>query len=98
MDSDIFCALFAAAFCHSKDINLLYYALGFLNSKCCQAAVKVLNPTINIQISDIGNVPVIIDDTVYSSVLLLVTRNISLSRNDWNSFEISWDFVRHPLI
>jgi hypothetical protein len=28
----------------------------------------------------------------------LVTTNISLSRADWDAFETSWDFKRHPLI
>jgi hypothetical protein len=28
----------------------------------------------------------------------LVEDNIRLSREDWDSFEISWDFSRHPLV
>jgi len=27
-----------------------------------------------------------------------VQENISLCREDWDSFETSWDFIRHPLV
>lgn len=29
---------------------------------------------------------------------MLVNENISITKNDWDSFETSWDFKRHPLI
>jgi hypothetical protein len=35
---------------------------------------------------------------VTTQVEELVSKNISLSRADWDSFETSWDFKRHPLI
>jgi hypothetical protein len=87
----------AAAICYTKDEELLQYILGFLNSKCCQVAVKILNPTMNIQIGDIGNLPINYQN---DNIMLkqLIDNNISLSRIDWDSFETSWDFKRHPLV
>ena len=85
----------AAAICYSSNKLLLYKVLGFLNSKCCQSALAVLNPTINIQISDIGHLPILnYEDTLVT----LVEDCISLSCTDWDSFETSWDFQKHPLL
>lgn len=85
----------AAALCHHKDINYLNKILGYLNSKVCQETLKMLNPTINIQIGDIGNLPIL---DISQNAANLVEQNISLSKTDWDSFETSWDFVKHPLL
>mgnify|MGYP006359844399 CR=1 FL=1 len=34
----------------------------------------------------------------FTKMGLMVNENILLSRNDWDSFETSWDFKKHPLI
>ena len=86
----------AAAICHHKDIDHLYYVLGFLNSKCCQEILRMLNPTINLQIGDIGHLP--IKEEQVDQVIELVKNAIDISKKDWDSFETSWDFRRHPLV
>ena len=86
----------AAAICYNSDENRLKYVLGFLNSVCCQTILGVLNPTINIQIGDIGNLPIL--DKKINDVVELVNSNIDISKNDWDSFETSWDFKRHLLL
>ena len=86
----------AAAICHHKDINHLYYVLGFLNSKCCQEILRMLNPTINLQIGDIGHLP--IKEERVDQVVDLVKKAVEISKKDWDSFETSWDFKRHPLV
>ena len=85
----------AAAICYSSNKTLLYEVLGFLNSKCCQSALAVLNPTINIQIGDIGHLPIL---NYENTLVTLVQDCISLSHTDWDSFETSWDFREHPLV
>ena len=72
------------------------YIFGLLNSKAFLSIVKVLNPTLNFQIRDICNMPLVVKDKEH--VDSLVADNISLSRADWDSWETSWDFARHPLI
>ena len=85
----------AAAICHHANKNYLIKILGFLNSNCCQMMLEILNPTINIQIGDIGNLPILdIKDDVYN----FVSYNIAYSKSDWDSYETSWDFKRHPLV
>ncbi len=86
----------AAAICHHRDKTVLMRALGFLNSKCCQYILAVLNPTINIQIGDIGNLPVI--EIGNPEIEVLVQRCIDLCKTDWDAFEISWDFKQHPFL
>lgn len=86
----------AAAICFRKDTQKLKYILGFLNSKCCQLVLNILNPTINIQIGDIGNIPII--ESHQEPVVRLSECCIDISQSDWDSYETSWDFVTHPLI
>lgn len=86
----------AAAICFHKDTQRLKYILGFLNSKCCQLVLNILNPTINIQIGDIGNIPII--ESHQEPVIRLSECCIDISKSDWDSYETSWDFVTHPLI
>ena len=97
----------AAAICHNENTNILYFVLGLLNSPISQFILNILNPTINIQISDIAKLPVILpeENTQFSTfsfqlstVNSLVEKNISLSKSDWDSFETSWDFTKHPLL
>ena len=85
----------AAAICHSSDEKTLKRILGFLNSKCCQLVLNILNPTINIQIGDIGNLPIL---NITNDVDEYIDENIQLAKDDWDSFETSWDFDKHPLL
>ena len=86
----------AAAICHHKDLGLLKVILGFLNAKCCQHFLNILNPTQNKQIGDIGNLPIL--SLEGGQIDTLVDRCIMLSRADWDSFETSWDFQLHPIV
>ena len=71
--------------------------LAILNSKVAQRIIDMFNPTVNIQVGDIMNIPMsadIHDDNIE----ILVDRNIKNVASDWNSFETSWDFKKHPLL
>ena len=74
----------------------LYYLLGFLSSSVCNEILKLLNPTMNYQAGNIKSLPVLFGHR--EEVNQLVNQNINLSKDDWDSFEISWDFKHHPLI
>jgi hypothetical protein len=84
--------------CFFNDRNNLFYALGFLCTKIADSALKIMNPTINIQAIDLAKLPFINNDDAKPMVVQYVKQNITLSDIDWNSFETSWDFERHPLI
>lgn len=88
----------AAATILFNDETIIDYVLGFLNSKVSQALLRIMNPTMNNNIKDILNMPFIKDMNFYPQVKSLVQYNISISKQDWDSFETSWDFKVHPLI
>ena len=72
------------------------YILAFLNSKLAPMIVGLLNPTLNFVATTIGAIPIIQCDS--SEVGSLAEDNITITQKDWDSFETSWDFQRHPLL
>lgn len=80
------------------DDRNIKYVLGFLTSAVCFDILSLLNPTLNYQAGNIKSLPIKLDNNRYNEVTEIVDDNISQSRTDWDSFEISWDFKRHPLV
>ena len=76
--------------------NHLLYIQGLLNSAVSQELLTI-QPTLNNQPGTIGSIPLILDDGE-EQVQSLVQENIETSRKDWDSFETSWDFKKHPLV
>ena len=76
------------------------YLLGFLDSCISQLILKIINPTLNTGADVLCKFPVILPENsiVLTTIDEMVKQNITLSKNDWDSFETSWDFKRHPLI
>lgn len=72
------------------------YLLGYTNSKVFQTIIDLLNSSLHYQVGDVARVPVLIDNV--EALSGLVQDNVNLSKTDWDSFETSWDFQRHPLI
>lgn len=72
------------------------YVLGLLNSVVADSYLAVLNPTINFSCGVVGLVPYI--EKKCDDVNKIVELCINESRNDWDSFENSWDFQKHPLV
>ncbi|MCL2124491.1 MAG: BREX-1 system adenine-specific DNA-methyltransferase PglX [Oscillospiraceae bacterium] len=81
--------------CFAKD-EILLYLLGFLNTNISRVLANAINPTLHLQSGDVARFPVIEEQS--SLINSTVEKNISLSRADWDSFETSWDFKRHPLV
>ena len=80
--------------------RMMFYILGYLNSKFSQEIIALLNPTLNTNISDITAQPLYYGKLPEQEdmVINLVSQNIALSKADWDSFETSWDFTRHPFV
>lgn len=81
-----------------SDVKKLYFILGILNSKIAEYIVKILNPTVSLQNADMNNIPYCEDELAFEEVVAKSIENVELSKIDWDSFETSWDFERHPLI
>lgn len=72
------------------------YILALLNSEIGQYYLNISNATINYQPGDIAGIPVLLGER--DKVQELAEENILLSKNDWDSDETSWEFIKHPLL
>ena len=70
--------------------------MGFLNSKLCTELLRMINPTLASQKGDIDKLPCCIVDNSFINKAVL--DNISISQNDWDAHETSWDFETSPLL
>ncbi len=88
----------AAHCCFPKEPQF-NYILGLLNSSLSALCLSAQNPTMNMQVSDIASVPYVEGDPKsVSKVSGIVAESSDISKIDWDSFETSWDFKRHPLL
>ena len=76
----------------------LFYLLGLCNTPVVDEFLAIFSPTINFQAGDIANIPVEIDNLKIEMVEELVEENIRYSKDDWDSYETSWNFKRNPLV
>ena len=74
----------------------LYNYLAFLNSKVALSILKFLSPTLNYEAGHIGNIPICFKTS--ERVENITFNCIKISKEDWDSFETSWDFQHHPLL
>lgn len=74
------------------------FIFGLLNSSTAQYIKLALSPTLNNEVGDLKRIPVHGMDSSNEEVLELVQKSLQASEFDWDSFETSWDFKRHPLV
>ena len=76
----------------------IYYMLGWLNTNIVHDILGFINPTINFPPGTIGKIPYIVIDSIFTQVNNLVRDNVRIEKEEWDSYELSWDFRKHPLI
>ena len=76
----------------------LYYLLALLNTKYANEIIKLINPTLNFVPGAVSSVPVKKDEKNKGKIIEIAEGNVQLSERDWDSFETSWDFKKHPLL
>ena len=81
-----------------SDDEKLMYILGLMNTKYAMKIINLINPTLNFVPGTIASIPIFDGLPCISEVKQLVKQNISLSKSDWDAFETSWDFTKHPLL
>ena len=74
------------------------YILALMNSNIKYPLLEELYPTINYEMGQVASTPLIINRNQKSNVTILSEQNINLSKADWDSFETSWDFDKHPFV
>ena len=78
--------------------DLLLYAQGLANSVVFNACASFLSSTLTFEVGQLGRYPFALDIAYQEAVVSDVRRCLESSQNDYDSFEISWDFKRHPLV
>ncbi|MGM0882441.1 MAG: BREX-1 system adenine-specific DNA-methyltransferase PglX [Bacillota bacterium] len=81
-----------------KNEDDAYYFLGLLNTKVISHFLSLINPTMTYQVVDISSLPIIVDDRTKALTIGLVKECIALAKQEFNEFEVSWDFRIHPLV
>lgn len=74
----------------------LMYLIGVVNSNVIQQILKATAPTLNYEVGQIAMLPIIYERE--DEIRELAVKNIEISKEEWDSYEDSWDFKRHPLI
>jgi hypothetical protein len=70
--------------------------LAILNTNVAKYYFWVFNPSINLQVKDVKNFPIILSHD--EKVVKMAEVNLEYCKQDWDSVETSWDFRHHPLI
>ena len=78
--------------------DMLLYLEGLISSIIGITLFRVNNSTLSCQVENIIQLPIIYDAKRKTEVDELVNKNNRLSQDEWDSFETSWDFRKHPLV
>lgn len=81
---------------YPKEKEKLYEIISLCNSKVVDTFLKFLSPTMNIMIGQICSLPIVSNED--ENIIKLGNNCMDNSKDDWDSFETSWDFKKHPLI
>lgn len=83
------------AMCYVGD-KYLYSVLALYNTKVMQQFLAVVSPTLDYHEGPLGRTPILLEDN--SEIDEITKKCITISKNEWDSFENSWDYKVHPLI
>lgn len=86
----------AGPLCEVTKDGYLWTVLGFLTTKVAEYIFSLINPTINFPSGYLESLPFKVSHK--DRVDELVKICVDISKSEWDSFENSWDFKRHPLL
>ena len=78
--------------------DVIEILLGFLNSCVARNVIGVLTPTLDYNPGYIAKIPTCIRTNKREEVVSSIEALIRIEKNDWDSYETSWDFISHPLL
>lgn len=88
----------AGPLCYVNDQTMIPYVLGLMSSSVFVEIMGIVNPTLNFPPNYIEDTPFIFEPDYQGVVDSDVSTCVEIEKTDWDSFETSWDFKRHPLI
>ena len=77
------------------DTKDVYCITGFLNSCVADYLIQIINPTISCTAGIVESLPMLGEDNWDESIS---RENVDIAKQDWDSFEASWDFRIHPML
>ena len=82
--------------CFARNDIDIYCLQAFLNSVVGMYYIHVLAPTLDYSEGALLKLPYAIK--THNDISELALDNIAICKKEWNTFEASWDFQRHPLL
>ena len=82
--------------CFTSDPKSINHILGYMNSIVTKQILKILCPTMDYNVGPISKLPINYIES--SDINEIVDKCINYATQDWDSFETSWDFKKHPII
>lgn len=76
---------------------LKYFLLGLMNSSITESLLQILSPSMGFESGYLRKLP-IVKDVRFTIIDDITKSNVNISKLDWDSFETSWDFQKHPLL
>ena len=87
----------ASLFPNKEDDTMSF--IGYMNTRVANYILDLINPTLNTGADVVLRMPFIELDMIQKCVVgNFASDNIQSCITDWDSFETSWDFKKHPLI
>lgn len=80
----------------ANDETVVNRTVALLNGKVGAEYLKIFSPTVDFKVGDIIQIPYIEGND--ELIQKIVEQTIAISKSDWDVFETSWDFKRHPLL
>lgn len=81
-----------------ENSSILEYVLGYINSKPFQSLLDITCPGLHYNNGVIASLPIVVSKDKQNEIEELVKQNVEISKKEWDSYELSWDFVKHPLV
>jgi len=93
----IYCNMGSAVF---STPDKLFYFTAFLCTSLVEYLLKMMNPTLHFGVGNIASLPIIFPNNLQTHLDInrITAVCISISKEEWDSFETSWDFKTHPFI
>ena len=81
-----------------NDDSNIFYIFGILLSNFTLRIISALNSTMTFQVGDLNKVPINMNNHEKENIEKLVKSCIYISKEEWDEFELSWDFKNHYAI
>ena len=82
---------------YPKNDNEFYYLIGYLNSKITSYILPILNPTLSLAPGYVTKLPFRKTNSP-NHIIYMAKQNVTISKQDWDAHEISWDFQCNELL